>query len=158
MNLAKVQTVARFEFWSTVRRKAYLITTFGMPVFVLAYAGIIGLVAKTADSEESKIRVYGVIDHAQILQLGEDDLQAPDNLPEEVRKALDSIGEMPNPGAQMAVSFLGRSVFRAYNTLEEALEYLIKGVKGLEEPPTLAGRIEEVELYLKRTKMALKFI
>ena len=38
------------------------------------------------------------------------------------------------------------------------MEYLIKGVKGLEEPPTLQGRIEEVELYLKRVKMALKFI
>jgi hypothetical protein len=41
---------------------------------------------------------------------------------------------------------------------EEALEYLIKGVKGLDEAATLRGRIEEVELYLKRAKMALKFI
>lgn len=41
---------------------------------------------------------------------------------------------------------------------EEALEYLMKGVKGLEEAATLRGRIEEVELYLKRAKMALKFI
>jgi hypothetical protein len=47
---------------------------------------------------------------------------------------------------------------KALRGAEEALEYLIKGVKGLEEPPTLAGRIEEVELYLKRVKMALKFI
>lgn len=41
---------------------------------------------------------------------------------------------------------------------EEALEYLIKGVRGLDEAATLRGRIEEVELYLKRAKMALKFI
>ena len=41
---------------------------------------------------------------------------------------------------------------------QEAMEYLMKGEKGLEEPPTLQGRIEEVELYLKRVKMALKFI
>ena len=41
---------------------------------------------------------------------------------------------------------------------EEALEYPMKGVKGLEEAATLRGRIEEVELYLKRAKMALKFI
>ena len=27
----KVRTVATFEFFSTVKRKAYLITTFGMP-------------------------------------------------------------------------------------------------------------------------------
>ena len=41
---------------------------------------------------------------------------------------------------------------------EEALEYLVKGVKGLDEAATLRSRIEEVELYLKRAKMALKFI
>jgi hypothetical protein len=47
---------------------------------------------------------------------------------------------------------------KALRGAEEALEYLIKGVKGLEEPPTLAGRFDELELYLKRAKMALKFV
>ena len=47
---------------------------------------------------------------------------------------------------------------KALRGAEETLAYLIKGVKGLEEAPTLRGRIEEVELYLKRAKMALKFI
>ena len=47
---------------------------------------------------------------------------------------------------------------KALRGAEESLEYLIKGVKGLEEAATLRGRIEEVELYLKRAKMALKFI
>ncbi len=47
---------------------------------------------------------------------------------------------------------------KALRGAEEAMEYLVKGVKGLEEPATLQGRIEEVELYLKRVKMALKFI
>ena len=47
---------------------------------------------------------------------------------------------------------------KALRGAEEALEYLIKSVKGLEEAATLRGRIEEVELYLKRAKMALKFI
>lgn len=41
---------------------------------------------------------------------------------------------------------------------QETLEYLMKGVKGLEEAATLRSRIEELELYLKRVKMALKFI
>ena len=148
MNFSKVSNVARFEFWSTVKRKAYLITTFGMPVFILAYAGIIGLVAKTADSEESKIRVYGVIDHAQILQLGEDDLQAPDNVSPEVRKALDSMKSVPNPGAQMAISVLGRSVFRGYDTLETALVDLgnndLKGIYVIPQDFLESG---EVEIY-----------
>jgi hypothetical protein len=47
---------------------------------------------------------------------------------------------------------------KALRGAEEALEYMVKGVKGLEEAATLRGRIEEVELYLKRAKMALKFI
>ena len=34
----------------------------------------------------------------------------------------------------------------------------MKGVKGMDEAATLRGRIEEIELYLKRAKMALKFI
>lgn len=47
---------------------------------------------------------------------------------------------------------------KALRGAEEAMEYLVKGVKGLEEAATLRSRIEEVELYLKRVKMALKFI
>jgi hypothetical protein len=48
--------------------------------------------------------------------------------------------------------------YKALQGAQDALEYLMKGVKGLEEPPSLQARIEEVELYLKRAKMALKFI
>jgi len=44
---------------------------------------------------------------------------------------------------------------KALRGVEEALEYLVKGVKGLEESATLRSRIEELETYLKRAKMAL---
>jgi hypothetical protein len=47
---------------------------------------------------------------------------------------------------------------KALRGAQEAMEYLMKGVKGVDEASTLRGRIEEVELYLKRAKMALKFI
>jgi hypothetical protein len=47
---------------------------------------------------------------------------------------------------------------KALRGASEALEYLVKGVRGLDEAGTLRSRIEEVELYLKRAKMALKFI
>ena len=47
---------------------------------------------------------------------------------------------------------------KALRGAEEALEYLVKGVKGLEEAASLRAKIEEVELYLKRAKMALKFM
>jgi hypothetical protein len=47
---------------------------------------------------------------------------------------------------------------KALRGAQDALEDLVRGVKGTEEAATLRGRIEELELYLKRVKMALKFI
>lgn len=47
---------------------------------------------------------------------------------------------------------------KALKGAEEAMEYVVKGLKGTEEAATLRNRIDEVELYLKRAKMALKFI
>ncbi len=47
---------------------------------------------------------------------------------------------------------------KALRGAAETLEYLIKGVKGLDEASTLRSRIDELELYLKRAKMALRFI
>jgi hypothetical protein len=47
---------------------------------------------------------------------------------------------------------------KALKGAQEAMEYLIRGVKGVDEASTLRGRIDEVELYLKRAKTALKFI
>lgn len=48
--------------------------------------------------------------------------------------------------------------FKALRSAHETLEYLMKGVRGVEEAATLRERIDEIELYLKRAKMALKFI
>jgi hypothetical protein len=47
---------------------------------------------------------------------------------------------------------------KALRAAQETMDYLIRGVKGVEEAATLRQRIDEVELYLKRAKMALKFI
>ena len=47
---------------------------------------------------------------------------------------------------------------KALRGAQDTLEYLIKGVRGVEEASTLRQRIDEIELYLKRAKMALKFI
>ena len=59
----KVRTVASFEFLTTVRRKAYVITTFGMPVFVLMYLGLFGLIGVATEKKEgSEVRVFGVVD------------------------------------------------------------------------------------------------
>lgn len=47
---------------------------------------------------------------------------------------------------------------KALRGAEEALEYVVKGLKGTEEAATIQSRIEELELYVKRAKLALKFV
>jgi hypothetical protein len=47
---------------------------------------------------------------------------------------------------------------KALKGAQETLDYLIRGVKGVDEASILRDRIDELELYLKRAKMALKFI
>jgi hypothetical protein len=47
---------------------------------------------------------------------------------------------------------------KALRNAQDVLETVIRGVKGVDEAATLRSRIEELELYLKRAKMALKFI
>jgi hypothetical protein len=47
---------------------------------------------------------------------------------------------------------------KALRGAEDVLESLIKGVRGLEEASTLRARIEELEVYIRRLKMALKFV
>jgi len=47
---------------------------------------------------------------------------------------------------------------KALRAAQETMDYLIRGVKGVEEAATLRQRIDEIELYLKRAKTALKFI
>jgi len=47
---------------------------------------------------------------------------------------------------------------KALREAEDVMESLIKGVRGLEEASTLRARIEELEVYIKRVKMALKFV
>jgi hypothetical protein len=73
-------------------------------------------------------------------------------------------GTTPTGRNQEEVAVMGLSddqrdeALKALRGVEETLEYLIRGVKGVEEASALRSRIEEIELYLKRAKMALKFM
>ncbi|MGH8638019.1 MAG: hypothetical protein ACREUZ_12870, partial [Burkholderiales bacterium] len=65
----KIATVATFEFLAAVKRPGYLIATFGMPVFMAAYAGIVAIPAYYAEKKEREPAVYGVVDEARVLLL-----------------------------------------------------------------------------------------
>ena len=45
----KIKTVATFEFLSAVKRPGYLIATFGMPLFMAAYGGVVAVPAYFAE-------------------------------------------------------------------------------------------------------------
>ena len=66
---AKIQAIATFEFLATVKRPGYLITTFGMPLFMGIYAGVVALPAYYAQKNDAELAVWGVIDEPNLLAL-----------------------------------------------------------------------------------------
>jgi len=68
----RMWTVATFEFLSTVTRKGYLITTFGMPVFLSLYGAVVAVPAILAARATQEIAVYGVVDAADLVHLRQD--------------------------------------------------------------------------------------
>jgi ABC-2 type transport system permease protein len=89
----KIRTVASFEFLSTVKRPGYLIATFGMPLFMTAYAAVVAVPAYYADQKEHEAAVYGVVDQAGVLGLDSDVAAAGPRVPEDMRRALEAAGQ-----------------------------------------------------------------
>ena len=46
----RTSTVATFEFLSAVKRRGYLIATFGMPVFMAMYGVVVGVPARVLNN------------------------------------------------------------------------------------------------------------
>jgi ABC-2 type transport system permease protein len=114
----KIKTVATFEFLSTVKRPGYLIATFGMPVFMAAYAAVVAVPAYFAEQSSRQPSVYGVVDQAGVLRLA-GDLDGGDGLriPDDVRQALEAAGQAHAlDRAVLAQNF----VFRPLASEEEA--------------------------------------
>ncbi len=124
MRSGKIGAVAAFEFVSTIKRKGYLFATFGMPLILLAYGGVISGIGMFINAqEESNLRVYGVIDVAGFVDLQHDERRS--RIPEEVLAALQLAGgdEMLGPMVQ-----LGTTVFRPYDDTAAAKAELLDGV------------------------------
>jgi len=122
----KVRSVAAFEFFSTVKRKAYLITTFGMPVFVLLYMGFISLIGIASERQEAKeIRVLGVVDGAGVLALTGDVTASAVDIPDRLRTALEESGR--TRGLDQAMGWIGNSVYRPFPDRDTAVTALVEG-------------------------------
>ena len=75
----KIGVVMRREFLSTVKRKSYLIVTFGMPFFATIYIGLFAAVPLLHKAQKEKSdRVIGVIDRPGLIVPDEIDRQIAD--------------------------------------------------------------------------------
>jgi ABC-2 type transport system permease protein len=139
-----IKTVASFEFVSTIKRKGYLIATFGMPIFVLLYGGVISSVGFFVASKEREVKVYGVVDHADVLELGDEETEVARELPEELRTAVEAMGQQEALDQQLA--WWSNFIFRPYPDEEIAISALleeeIKGFFVLGEDYLETGKLE----------------
>lgn len=93
MRLHKVRTVASFEFLTAVKRPGYLIATFGMPLFVAAYAAVVAIPAYYAAQKDLEPAYYGIVDPSAVLGL-EGDVAAPMvQIPDDVKRAMEVMGQ-----------------------------------------------------------------
>jgi ABC-2 type transport system permease protein len=125
----KTFTIATFEFLAAVKRPGYLIATFGMPLFMAAYAGVIAIPAYYAEQQDREPAVYGVVDRAGILGLsGEVATPGRARIPEEMRRTLEAAGQgQALEGAVVEDNF----VFRPLPAEEDGLAALAaRALKG----------------------------
>ena len=123
----KVRTVAAFEFFATVKRMGYLVATFGMPLFMAAYAGIVAIPAYYAEKSDRVPNIYGVIDRASVLGM-DADVGATSRLPDEVQEALEASGQGE---ALEHAAASANFVFRPFADEQQARDALIaRKIKG----------------------------
>jgi len=132
----KIRAVALFEFLAIVRSKGYLIATFGMPVFVLAYVGFISMIGYFENKRErTEVATYGVLDEAGILGLMGDVAAAAIPIPQEVRAALEKAGQSAVLSGPLAL--FQNTVYRPFASEAEAKQDLLaKKLKGYIRVPT----------------------
>ena len=139
----KTATVASFEFLATVKRPGYLMATFGMPLFMAAYAGIVAVPAYFTEKEDRQPAVHGVVDRAGILRLSGDVVGSPGSqIPDEMQRALAAAGQGRALGGAMASKF----IFRPFESEEDArtalAERRIKGFFILPREYLAEGTVE----------------
>ncbi len=124
----QARTVATFEFLSTVKRVGYLVTTFGMPVFIALYGVVVGVPVYFLEKNANKPVVYGVVDGAGVLRLeGETAAGAPP-IPDDVRSALEAAGQGQALDRALVAS---QFVFRPYPGEADARRALVASeIKG----------------------------
>jgi len=103
----KTWVVVRREFLGTIKRPSWLIGTFGMPVFVGLYAGLIFLIGTTAGKMDKPTGKAGVVDQAGIVRFEKGPIAMGD-VPDEAKQAMDSAVAMAGSSGQGASGIVKR--------------------------------------------------
>ena len=123
----KTWIVVRREFLGTVRRPSWLIATFGMPVFVGLYAGIIFMIGSAAAKMDKPTGKAGVVDHAGIVRFEAGPSGVGEEIPDEARQAMDrAISMAGSRSAGIVDTLLAGTQFIPFKTEAEALAALTR--------------------------------
>jgi ABC-2 type transport system permease protein len=140
----KIKTVATFEFLSAVKRPGYLIATFGMPVFMAAYGGVVAVPAYFAEKSSREPAVFGVVDEAGVLRL-EGELKGGEGprIPEDVRRALEAAGQAEAlDRAVLSENFLFRPVANEQEARTALASRQLKGFFVIPKDYMSEGRLD----------------
>ena len=130
--MSKTFVVMRREFLSTVKRKSYLIVTFGMPFFLTIYLGLFALVPYIAKERSDRAqKPVAIVDLAGIVRLEEATAGADtDEVAEKIGSLTRGLGAKGASG-RMVESILKNVTaspnFLSYETTDEALAALQAG-------------------------------
>jgi ABC-2 type transport system permease protein len=113
----KVKTVAMFEFMATVKRPAFLVVTFGMPLFMTAYGAVVAVPAYYAARRDLDPSVFGVVDQPQLLKLQGDTTPPRAELDSDTQKL---VAAAQQSGAVDRMLQRSSFIFRPIATEEEA--------------------------------------
>jgi ABC-2 type transport system permease protein len=123
----KIWTIATFEFLTAVKRPGYLIATFGMPVFMAAYAGIVAIPAYFASRAVREPAIYGVVDPGGILGLEKEVKASQSPMPTEMKQALAAAGKSDADIAGLVDSSF---IFRPYAEADARAAVAKRTIKG----------------------------
>lgn len=134
----KAIIVAKREFKVTIRRKAYLIFTFGMPFFLLIYMGIVSIPGIILHKKEMQKRAVGIVDLSDVVkfELAKDAASLAEESQEIFETMLGDIDKLP-------VTDKERKLF----------ESLLKGVE-----PIQYGSGEEAEEAMRSGRIFMYYV
>ncbi len=131
--MSRTLVVMRREFLSTVKRKSYLIITFGMPFFAALYLGLFAALPLLFKARSERTRMpVAIVDLAGVVRL--DEATKGGGLADEALRDVEEIAQGIRPSgasSETARSMLEEATaaprFRIFDTIDGALEALRAG-------------------------------